>query len=101
MYPLRASSLYLACKSEESHIDAEQLSHLVEVPSSTITEHEIIVLQGIRFHLRVINPYRPLFGFVHAIQEKEKKNIEAVYNAAVQLLHVPSNSLHCIACNSF
>jgi len=65
--------IYLACKVEESYMSAEDLlvkAAVADENASIILQNELVVLQGLSFHLNVYHPYRPLYGLVADMQEK-------------------------------
>jgi hypothetical protein len=59
----------LASKAEEAWVKIDELSHCTKVPPELIAEHELFVLDGIGFHLRVHHPYRPLRGLIQLLRD--------------------------------
>lgn len=62
----RAACIYLACKTEEFHLDADRVSEKFNRQSSAdeIIENELLLLDGLNFHLQINHPFRPLQGFI-------------------------------------
>lgn len=59
----------LACKAEEHVVDLHHLAKLSDIKDpAIIVEWEVPILEGIKFHLRVYHPYRPLNGLVKAMR---------------------------------
>eukprot|EP00475_Leptophrys_vorax_P031137 TRINITY_DN4709_c0_g1_i2.p2 TRINITY_DN4709_c0_g1~~TRINITY_DN4709_c0_g1_i2.p2 ORF type:complete len:372 (-),score=114.52 TRINITY_DN4709_c0_g1_i2:194-1309(-) len=70
-YSIAIACIYLASKAEESWIRIEELSERSKLSPLIIAEHELFVLDGIDFHLRVHHPYRPLKGFINLLKAKQ------------------------------
>jgi len=54
----------MATKAEEAFIKVEDLARSTRVAESALLKMELPFLEGIRFHLRIFLPYRPLDGFL-------------------------------------
>lgn len=65
---LRLTSVYLACKVEEHRIDATDLGKRVDRDAAVITSNEVTLLKGLKFHLNIYHPFRPLHGFLLQMQ---------------------------------
>ena len=84
-HDFRFTSIFLACKVEEHHIDVEDFSNrlfsnipteLLPSPeasslSEVILRNELIVLEAVGFHLHVYHPYRCLYGFLAHIMRQQ------------------------------
>eukprot|EP01132_Coremiostelium_polycephalum_P008532 gene8532-10487_t len=68
--------LFLACKTEDNHIDIGNYSEIVKCPESEITDLEIIILETLQFYLIVYHPYRPLYGFLLDINDTNPTSIQ-------------------------
>jgi len=81
------TSVYLACKAEEFHIDAEELARQVKRDANQILNNELMVLEGVNFHLNVYHPYRPLYGFVSSLKDKQSQALlEKLWSGAKDLV---------------
>lgn len=87
---IMATCINLACKAEESAISLDDLAKQTETKATTIVEFEVPVLEGLRFHLLVFHPYRPLRGLCKEIQKWEPKIGEEV------LQEVRERAVECI-----
>jgi cyclin H len=65
----RVACLLLATKSEEMFVKVEDLEKHAGVSAQIILEFELIVLEGIQFHLKIHHPYRALRGFLDQIKK--------------------------------
>jgi cyclin H len=84
---LMVTSIYLACKVEESHLKAKDLADRFQMSVDTIVETELLLLDGLGFHLTVYHPHRSLLGFILDMTEKNKKNYDQLRDAAKTLLN--------------
>jgi cyclin H len=65
--------VWLACKTEEFNYEAEKLINIPALKGQpinvdSILNLEMILLEGISFHLRIYHPYRALKGFLDDIR---------------------------------
>ena len=56
------AAVYVACKTEEHYIAAEDLARMAKQDPSIVLREELNLLNGINFDLIVHHPYRPLLG---------------------------------------
>lgn len=64
--------MYLACKVEEHHVNADDFTLHLQEPRGTgslVLSNELTVLSEIKFHLRVFHPDKPLYGFVLKLKQ--------------------------------
>ncbi|EGG13784.1 hypothetical protein DFA_11545 [Cavenderia fasciculata] len=66
--------IFLACKSEENHIDIEFYSKTLMVESKDIADLELPTLEALRFHLLVYHPFRPLYGYLLDINDLQSQS---------------------------
>lgn len=57
------TSIYLACKAEESYISADDFCRAVQQDPAVVLQNEVALLQGLRFDLVVHQPLWSLQGF--------------------------------------
>eukprot|EP00462_Mataza_sp_D1_P012048 CAMPEP_0175168118 /NCGR_PEP_ID=MMETSP0087-20121206/28763_1 /TAXON_ID=136419 /ORGANISM="Unknown Unknown, Strain D1" /LENGTH=412 /DNA_ID=CAMNT_0016458169 /DNA_START=40 /DNA_END=1275 /DNA_ORIENTATION=- len=62
----------LASKAEERSFEIEKLAKITETKVSDIVECEVLVLEGIKFHLRLYHPFIPLVGLAEEMKCKNK-----------------------------
>ncbi|KAL0489956.1 cyclin H [Acrasis kona] len=76
--------IYISCKAEDYYQD---LSHFLakvqevttaEVDPKEILKLELVVLQGLQFHMLVYHPYRSVFAFVHDPELTKSLRISSV-----------------------
>lgn len=101
------TSVYLACKVEEFNISMNQFVENVkgdrERAASLILSNELLLMQQLKYHLTVHNPYRPIEGFlIHfkthmkGMQDSDKFRteiealVEKIYFTDAILLFAPS-----------
>jgi len=65
--------IHLACKSEEAFIKPVQLAEHTQIKLETLVKMEVPLLQGLKFHLRVYHPFRPLAGFLIKLRELDSE----------------------------
>lgn len=100
----RLSCIYCACKVEEYHFSAEDLEKQLGANSQQILHSEVHILQGIKFHLNVFHPYRPLLGFLQDLlvdslltltlsQKRNLLNDETAHKISIVAVGIIHNSL--------
>lgn len=52
--------IFLASKSEQAGMQIKDIARLGKIPAERIINNEILLLNGIKFHLKVWQPFRPL-----------------------------------------
>ena len=76
---LACCAIFLASKTEQCLFDIKNLSKLVKIDSKIIVKSEIILMNGIKFHLKVWNPFRAfrclLRDFQTIFQKMYKKKL--------------------------
>lgn len=88
----RITCIFLSCKAEDHYQDINYFVTKLEeftqsvIKTDEILKLELIVLQGLQFHLLVYHPYRSLFAFVHdndliSKLSEEVKSIDTLYNS--------------------
>ncbi|KYQ90291.1 putative H-type cyclin [Tieghemostelium lacteum] len=65
--------LYLACKTEDSHVEIDFYANGVGVTANDIIDLEIPILESLNFNLIVYHPYRPLHGYLMDIYNPQSK----------------------------
>ena len=63
------ASVYLACKTEEHYISAEELARMTKQDPSIVLREELNLLNGLNFDLIVHHPYRPLLALQLLLDE--------------------------------
>jgi len=82
------ASVYVACKTEEHHISAEEFGKTLSVNCDTILEMEIVLLQGLHFQFVVYHPYTPLHGFIIDLKEKRiTADTDSVWTEATAIIN--------------
>jgi hypothetical protein len=70
----RVCCIYLASKAEEAFIKLGALCHYTRTREDAVKNLEVPLLEGIKFHLRVYHPYRPLRGLLQTIKQVTQEN---------------------------
>lgn len=64
----RVTCIYLACKVEEFNVSITQFVTNIkgdrEKASDIILNNEMLLMEEIKFHLAIHNPFRPVEGFM-------------------------------------
>ena len=47
---IRLVCVYVSCKSQENHVDAEEIGRKTVVDSNIVLQYEMILLDGLKFH---------------------------------------------------
>ncbi|KAF2078380.1 hypothetical protein CYY_000363 [Polysphondylium violaceum] len=66
---IMASTVFLACKTEDNHLEIDYYSQSVKTPPADITNLEMIILESLEFNLIIYHSYRPLYGYLLNISE--------------------------------
>lgn len=70
----RVTCIYLACKVEESHLRLRDLEmRFSDIRAESIIETELLLLEGLGFHLAVHHPHRALQGFIIDITVQQRE----------------------------
>ncbi|KAN0034488.1 hypothetical protein ACTFIV_001006 [Dictyostelium citrinum] len=69
------SCLFIACKTEDNHLDIDYYSNITKASPSDITNLEIIILESLNFNLIVYHPFRPMYGYILDINDNS-----SIYN---------------------
>jgi hypothetical protein len=89
------AAILLAAKSEEARINTSDLAKLTNNKLKDITSLELILLQVLKFHLRVFHAYRALRGFVAAlaalIPEPKRSSIEKRARQLIEMSYFTGN----------
>jgi cyclin H len=64
------TSVYLACKTEEHYVSAEELGRGMHEDAGRVLNAELTLLAGLRFQLITYSPYRALEGFRHDFESE-------------------------------
>jgi len=64
-----ASTVFLACKTEDNHLEIDYYSQSVKTPPADITNLEMVLLESLQFNLIIYHSYRPLYGYLLNISE--------------------------------
>jgi len=88
--------IYLACKVEESHEDAYDLGQKMKDPvdGSIILNSEIQLLTSLKFHLNVYHPYKPAFGFIRDMLDKNLFGVDLAKRLENHINHLIHDSLN-------
>lgn len=79
--------VYLACKCEEHHIEADELGKQVNRESSIILQNELAVLESLKFHVNVYHPYRPLYGFIVSMKANQPSTmLDSLWNRGKEII---------------
>jgi len=79
--------VYLACKCEEHHIEADELGKQVNRESSFILQNELAVLESLKFHVNVYHPYRPLYGFIVSMKANQPSTLlDSLWNRGKEII---------------
>ena len=67
--------LYMACKVEEYNLSVDAFMQILppdrrEKTKDFVLAHELLLMQRLKFHLTVHNPYRPMEGFMIDLKTK-------------------------------
>jgi len=65
----RAICIYLAGKAEEHYISLEKLAGVTSVELDILSKMEVVVLEGLHFHLRLYNPNRAVTTLLQDIRQ--------------------------------
>ena len=60
--------LFLATKVEEAYTEADVLAKYANIEKEWMIRLESVVLEALKFHLRVYHPYKPLQGLLKMIK---------------------------------
>ncbi|KAK5576268.1 hypothetical protein RB653_007409 [Dictyostelium firmibasis] len=63
------SCLFIACKTEDNHLDIDYYSNITKASPSDITNLEVIILESLNFNLIVYHPFRPMYGYILDIND--------------------------------
>lgn len=65
---IMVTCVYLACKVEEFNVSMQQFVQIVkgdrEKASEIVLQNELLLMQQLKYHLTVHNPFRPIEGFL-------------------------------------
>lgn len=82
---LFATCIWLASKVEEAHIQLTHLEEVTRVPAAEIVRLEVLLLQGLKFHLRVYHAFRPLQALLELLPSSHAGH-ERLDHASVALV---------------
>jgi len=83
------TSIYVASKVEEHHIDLDDFCKTVKIDQASIQQPEMTLLEGLRFQLKIYHPYRALHGLMLDLQSSlQGSSIDALWVAAQEELHL-------------
>jgi len=85
--------VFLASKIEEEIINAHELENETNIKQMDILRMELVLLQGLRFELRVYHPYRIVLGFIEDMRIHFEKQGHALELGKLRLLHEKTNML--------
>ena len=88
---LMYTSLYLACKTEEINIgDAQRFcSYFRNTDPQHILKYEIVLISGIKFHLYVYAPFKPLDAILELLKKNggNERELEDLKSKATSLIY--------------
>eukprot|EP01083_Nonionella_stella_P043614 117675_1 len=78
---MKDTAIYLASKTEQCLFSGvDQLTQVTKIPSIRVVNHELILMDGIKFHLKIWNPFRPFRSFFSDFKIIYKKKMKTALN---------------------
>ncbi|CAH0475694.1 unnamed protein product [Peronospora belbahrii] len=88
------TAIYVAGKVEEQYISVDTVADQLHVDHKFIIGHEMILLEGVRFHLIMYHPFRTLLGFLDDFRAYSKQVLSKDLPATVlQKLHANATAV--------
>ncbi|TMW56614.1 hypothetical protein Poli38472_006624 [Pythium oligandrum] len=84
------TAIYVAGKVEEQYINVDTIADQLKVDHKHVIDHEMILLEGVRFQLIMYHPFRALLGFVDDFRGFSKAQGRDLPLEALQKLHANS-----------
>lgn len=88
---LMYTSLYVACKTEEINIgDAQRFcSYFKHTDPQHILKYEIVLISGIKFHLYIFAPFKPLDAILEMLKKYEmsESDLDSIKSKATSLIY--------------
>ncbi|EGC30347.1 hypothetical protein DICPUDRAFT_41556 [Dictyostelium purpureum] len=61
--------LFLACKTEDNHLDIDYYTGVIKTSAADIISLEVVILESLKFNLIIYHPFRSLYAFILDISD--------------------------------